>query len=163
MGGGGDQACAAVGNGITDQGIVGYSVGTSGGIYAATDEVKDRRRGRVDTFCHAVPGRWALLGVTNSAAASLAWFQQSFAAHERLEAERQKRSVFSILEELASQVPAGSDRLFFLPYLGGSGIRIRTPTPGERSSACIPGTAWLTPPAPSWKGWLTAFGTAWKS
>jgi xylulokinase len=119
VGGGGDQACAAVGNGITDQGIVGYSVGTSGVIYAATDEVKTDDGGRVDTFCHAVPGRWALLGVTNSAAASLAWFQQSFAAHERLEAERQKRSVFSILEELAGSVRIGSDRLFFLPYLGG--------------------------------------------
>ncbi len=119
VGGGGDQACAAVGNGITDQGIVGYSVGTSGVIYAATDEVKTDDGGRVDTFCHAVPDRWALLGVTNSAAASLAWFQQSFAAQERSQAEQQKRSVFSILEELAGAVRAGSDRLFFLPYLGG--------------------------------------------
>ena len=119
VGGGGDQACAAVGNGITDQGIVGYSVGTSGVIYAATDEAKTDEGGRVDTFCHAVPGRWALLGVTNSAAASLAWFQQTFAAHERQEAQRQKRSVFSLLEEQARAVPAGSDRLFFLPYLGG--------------------------------------------
>ena len=119
VGGGGDQACAAVGNGITDQGIVGYSVGTSGVIYAATDEVKTDDGGRVDTFCHAVPGRWALLGVTNSAAASLAWFQQSFAAHERWEAERQNRSVFSLLEEQAGSIRIGSDRLFFLPYLGG--------------------------------------------
>jgi xylulokinase len=119
VGGGGDQACAAVGNGITDQGIVGYSVGTSGVIYAATDEVKTDDGGRVDTFCHAVPGRWALLGVTNSAAASLAWFQQSFAAHERAEAERQKRSVFALLEEQAAAIRIGADRLFFLPYLGG--------------------------------------------
>jgi xylulokinase len=119
VGGGGDQACAAVGNGITDQGIVGYSVGTSGVIYAATDEAKTDDGGRVDTFCHAVPGRWALLGVTNSAAASLAWFQQSFAAHERVQAEQQKRSVFSILEEQAGSVRIGSDRLLFLPYLGG--------------------------------------------
>jgi xylulokinase len=119
VGGGGDQACAAVGNGITDQGIVGYSVGTSGVIYAATDEVKTDNGGRVDTFCHAVPGRWALLGVTNSAAASLAWFQQSFAAQERREAERQNRSVFSLLEDQARSVPIGSDRLIFLPYLGG--------------------------------------------
>jgi xylulokinase len=119
VGGGGDQACAAVGNGITDQGIVGYSVGTSGVIYAATDEVKTDDGGRVDTFCHAVPGRWALLGVTNSAAASLAWFQQSFAAYERAQADQQKRSVFSILEEQAGSVRPGSDKLFFLPYLGG--------------------------------------------
>ncbi len=119
VGGGGDQACAAVGNGITDQGIVGYSVGTSGVIYAATDEPKTDDGGRVDTFCHAVPDRWALLGVTNSAAASLAWFQQSFAAHERAQAGEQKRSVFAILEELAGAVPVGSDRLLFLPYLGG--------------------------------------------
>jgi xylulokinase len=94
-------------------------VGTSGVIYAATDEPKTDDGGRVDTFCHAVPDRWALLGVTNSAAASLAWFQQSFAAHERQQAEGQKRSVFAILEEQAGSVRVGSDRLFFLPYLGG--------------------------------------------
>jgi xylulokinase len=119
VGGGGDQACAAVGNGITDHGIVGYSVGTSGVIYAATDEPKTDEGGRVDTFCHAVPDRWALLGVTNSAAASLAWFQQTFAAQERQEAERQGRSVFSLLEDKARSVRIGSDRLFFLPYLAG--------------------------------------------
>ena len=119
VGGGGDQACAAVGNGITDQGIVGYSVGTSGVIYAATDGPKADAGGRVDTFCHAVPGRWALLGVTNSAAVSLGWFAQNFAAGERQEAQRQGGDVFAVLEEKARAVAAGSDRLFFLPYLGG--------------------------------------------
>jgi len=119
VGGGGDQACAAVGNGITDEGIVGYSVGTSGVIYAATNQPKTEEGGRVDTFCHAVPDRWALLGVTNSAAASLAWFQQTFAAWERYEAERRGGNVFSIIEEKARSAPAGSDKLFFLPYLSG--------------------------------------------
>jgi xylulokinase len=57
--------------------------------------------------------------VTNSAAASLAWFQASFAAQERAQAEQQKRSVFSILEEMAGAVRVGADRLLFLPYLGG--------------------------------------------
>ncbi len=119
VGGGGDQACAAVGNGITDEGIVGYSVGTSGVIYAATNQVKTEEGGRVDTFCHAVPDRWALLGVTNSAAASLSWFQQTFAAWERHEAEQSGGDVFSIIEEKARSAPAGSDKLFFLPYLSG--------------------------------------------
>jgi xylulokinase len=117
--GGGDQACAAVGNGIIEEGLVGYSIGTSGVIYAATDRIKTDPQGRVNSFCHSVPGQWCILACTNAAAGSLQWFQENFAEIEKIEAEKTGKSVYEILEEEASKIPAGSDKLFFLPYLAG--------------------------------------------
>ncbi len=118
-GGGGDQACAAIGNGIVDEGLLTCSVGTSGVIYASTDSIKVDPNGRVDSFCHAVPGKWALLGVINSAAASLEWFKNAFCRGEKEEAKRTGTSVYAILDEQAGKVPTGSGRLVFLPYLAG--------------------------------------------
>ena len=117
--GGGDQACAAIGNGIVSEGSLTCSLGTSGVIYACTDSIKVDQGGRVDTFCHAVPGKWALLAVINSAAASLDWFQARLCRWEREEAGQRGKSVYALLDEQAQGVPAGSERLVFLPYLAG--------------------------------------------
>jgi xylulokinase len=113
--GGGDQACAAIGNGIFDEGVIGLSLGTSGVLYAATDEPRTDEDGRLDTFCHAVPNRWALLGVTNSAAASLSWLVDSF--FPVLDGE--KAQTYARVQELSKSVAAGSGGLVFLPYLAG--------------------------------------------
>ncbi len=75
VGGGGDQAAGAVGNGIVREGIVSATLGTSGVVFAHTDEVRIDPRGRVHTFCHAVPGRWHIMGVTQGAGLSLQWFR----------------------------------------------------------------------------------------
>ncbi len=113
--GGGDQACAAVGNGIFDEGVVGLSLGTSGVLYAATNVPKADHAGRLDTFCHAVPGRWALLGVTNAAAASLAWLVNSFFPQKWAS----EADAYRELEKEARNIPPASDNLIFLPYLAG--------------------------------------------
>lgn len=118
-GGAGDQAAAAVGNGIVAEGLLTYSIGTSGVIYAATDTVKVDERGRYNTFCHAVPGTWCQLACINAAAASYQWFQEKFADAERDQAREQGVSVYQVLEREAASVPPGSDRLIFLPYLSG--------------------------------------------
>ncbi len=118
-GGGGDQAAAAIGNGIVEEGLISYSIGTSGVVYAATNQVLVDEQGRIDSFCHAVPGTWCLLSCINSAAGSLRWFEEQFLNWERREAEERGISVYSIIEEKALQVPPGSDRLIFLPYLVG--------------------------------------------
>jgi xylulokinase len=119
VGGGGDQACAAVGNGIIEEGLVGYSIGTSGVIYAATEHTQTEERGRLNIFCHAVPGQWCLLACINSAAGSLQWFADKFADMEKMEAEKSQGNVFEIIDQKASKIPPGSDKLFFLPYLAG--------------------------------------------
>jgi xylulokinase len=113
--GGGDQSANAVGVGAVSPGVVALSLGTSGVVFAATDGPSVEADGRVHAFCHAVPGRWHMMGVMLSAAGSLRWFRDTVAP---------ERS-FDDLVAGAAEVPPGSDGLFFLPYLTGE----RTPHP----------------------------------
>jgi xylulokinase len=118
-GGAGDQASAAVGIGIVGEGIASYSIGTSGVIYAATDRLKTDKQGRINTFCHAVPGTWCVLACINAAAGSYQWYQDKLAFWEKHRAVEQGKKIYEILEEEASKAPRGSDKLLFLPYLAG--------------------------------------------
>jgi xylulokinase len=113
VGGGGDQAAGAVGVGAVRPGIVSLAMGTSGVVFAPTDRPVVAPQGRAHAFPHAVPGRWHLMGVMLSASGSLAWYRDTFAPETSYE---------TLLEE-AEAAPAGSEGLFFLPYLSGE----RTP------------------------------------
>lgn len=109
--GAGDQAAGAVGAGIVEAGALSVTLGTSGVVFAATDAYRADAEGRLHAFCHAVPGRWHLMGVTLAAAGSLHWWRDAVA------------SDFDALLDEAAAVPPGSERLLFLPYLSGE----RTP------------------------------------
>jgi xylulokinase len=91
------------------------SLGTSGVVFAATDRPIHEPRGIVHAFCHAVPGRWHMMSVMLSAAGSLRWFRDALAPG----------TAFADLAAEAAEVPAGSDGLYFLPYLSGE----RSPHP----------------------------------
>jgi len=113
VGGGGDQASSAVGNGIVEPGIVSCTLGTSGVVFAHMENVAYDPAGRVHTFCHAVPGKWHVMGVTQGAGLSLQWFRNQLspgASYDSLMAD-------------AAHAPAGAQGLFWLPYLMGE----RTP------------------------------------
>ena len=125
VGGGGDQAAGAVGNGIVEPGIISSTVGTSGVVFAYADEPVVDPQLRVHTFCHAVPGKWHVMGVMLSAGGSLRWFRDTFADAERVVAEHIGRDPYDILSEEADTVPPGCEGLVFLPYLTGE----RTPYP----------------------------------
>lgn len=114
-GGGGDQAAQAVGVGAVKPGIVALTLGTSGVVFAATEEPLIEPNGRLHAFCHALPGHWHLMGVMLSAAGSLQWHRDTQAPG----------MPFPDLIEEARQAPAGSEGLLFLPYLTGE----RTPYP----------------------------------
>lgn len=111
--GGGDQAANAVGVGAVSPGVVALSLGTSGVVFATTDGPSVEAQGRVHAFCHAVPGRWHMMGVMLSAAGSLRWLRDAVAPGVSFEA---------LIDE-ASKVD--SEGLLFLPYLSGE----RTPHP----------------------------------
>ena len=113
--GGGDQAANGVGVGAVSEGTVALSLGTSGVIFAASNEPLREPRGRVHAFCHAVPRRWHLMSVMLSAAGSLRWFRDALAPGEE----------FGALAGSAAEVDAAADGLFFLPYLSGE----RSPHP----------------------------------
>jgi len=128
--GAGDQAAGAVGMGITHPGAVSVTIGTSGVVFAATERPALDRKGRIHTFCHAIPGRWHVMGVTQAAGLSLRWIRDQWgigsddAAYERMTTE-------------AARVPAGSDGVMWAPYLMGE----RTPHADPDVRAALVGLA----------------------
>jgi xylulokinase len=125
VGGGGDQAAGAVGNGIVEPGIVSSTVGTSGVVFAFSEEPQVDPQMRVHTFCHAVPGCWHVMGVMLSAGGSLRWFRDTIAEPEVAEARRRGVDPYEVITERAAEASAGCEGLVFLPYLTGE----RTPYP----------------------------------
>ncbi|WP_288586094.1 xylulokinase [uncultured Methylobacterium sp.] len=109
-GGAGDNAAGAVGLGAIRPGDAFVSLGTSGVLFAVTDGARPYPEGAVHAFCHALPGLWHQMGVTLSAAASLAWWAGVVGRDEA-----------SLVAEVGP-VARPSEALF-LPYLAGE----RTP------------------------------------
>ncbi len=123
VGGGGDQAASAIGNGIVKPGLVSCTVGTSGVVFSHLEKAAYDPAGRVHTFCHAVPGKWHIMGVTQGAGLSLQWFRNQLAAGLADQAAREGVEVYDLLTDEAAAVPAGAEGLYWLPYLMGE----RTP------------------------------------
>ena len=123
VGGGGDQAAGAVGNGIVKDGVISATLGTSGVVFAHSDEVQTDPEGRVHTFCHAVSGKWHVMGVVLSAGGSLQWYRNQFGEMESAVARGMDTEAYELMSVAAGKAPAGSEGLFFLPYLTGE----RTP------------------------------------
>ncbi|MFT3785919.1 MAG: xylulokinase [Tepidisphaeraceae bacterium] len=130
--GAGDQAAGAVGNGIVRSGIVNASLGTSGVFFAHSDTPTLDPLGRVHTMCHAVKGKWCVFGCMLSAGGSFQWFRNELAATENELAKRAKKDPYELLIDLAKTAPAGSEGLFFLPYLTGE--RCPHPDPNARGA-----------------------------
>jgi xylulokinase len=123
VGGGGDNAAGAVGNGIVRSGIAFATMGTSGVVFTHSDEVQVDPQGRVHTFCHAVRGKWHVMGVVLSAGGSLQWYRNQLGQEECREAKKRKCDPYELISAQAAEAPAGSEGLYFLPYLTGE----RTP------------------------------------
>ena len=117
--GAGDQAAGATGMGIVTPGAVSATIGTSGVVFAATDRPALDPRGRLHTFCHAVPGRWHVMGVTQAAGLSLRWFRDNFGSS----ATQSTGDSYEKLTAEAATVAPGADGLLWAPYLMGE----RTP------------------------------------
>lgn len=113
VGGAGDQAASAVGNGMVETGIVSCTLGTSGVVFAHMDQVAYDPQGRVHTFCHAVPGKWHVMGVTQGAGLSMQWLRNQL----------MPGADYDAMTREAATAPVGSQGLYWLPYLMGE----RTP------------------------------------
>ena len=103
-------------------GIVSLALGTSGVVFATTGQAFIEPEGRLHAFCHAVPGRWHLMGVMLSAAGSLRWYRDTFHPGQD----------YDSLLAPAAAIPAGCEGLLFLPYLTGE----RTPHADPQARAC---------------------------
>ena len=108
--GGGDNAAAAIGLGISSSNLNrgSLSIGTSGVIFAPCDRPIPDPEGRVHLFCH-VDGGYHLLGVTLAAGGSLRWYRETFAPH----------ITYSELMGMADSSLPGARGILFLPHLSG--------------------------------------------
>ncbi len=135
VGGAGDQPAGAVGNGIVRAGIVSATMGTSGVIFAHAEKPVPNPEGTLQSFCHAVPGKWCVFGCMLAAGGSLQWLRNTLFADEVATARRAGKDpgvVYSQMIKEAQQAPPGCDSLFFLPYLTGE--RCPYPDPNARGA-----------------------------
>ena len=123
VGGAGDNAAAAVGTGVVADGKAFTTIGTSGVVFAHTSDIAIDPKGRVHTFCCAVPGAWHVMGVTQGAGLSLKWFRDQFCGAEIETAKLMGVDPYYLMDQEAQTVPIGANRLLYLPYLMGE----RTP------------------------------------
>jgi len=121
--GAGDQMAGAVALGVTVPGQAAAVIGTGGQLITTVAEPVVDPTGRVQTFCHALPQRWLLLGAVLAAGQSLDWLSRVVGA-----------PVADLVAE-AARVPAGADGLLFLPYLNG----VRTPHVDPQARGCFVG------------------------
>jgi xylulokinase len=99
-------------------------------VFAATNSPALDPKGRVHTFCHAVPQRWHVMGVTQGAGLSLRWFRDQFGTQTD-----DGRDPYERLTEEAAGVPPGAERLLWAPYLMGE----RTPHLDPNARAALVG------------------------
>lgn len=123
VGGAGDNAAAAVGTGVVRDGRAFTTIGTSGVVFAHTSQISIDPKGRVHTFCCAVPGAWHVMGVTQAAGLSLKWFRDQFCVSEMDTAKQMGTDPYVLMDREAETVPIGANKLLYLPYLMGE----RTP------------------------------------
>ncbi len=129
VGGAGDCAAGAVGNGVVKKGVLSTSIGTSGVMFVHSDQPQYDKDGRLHTFCHAVNGKWHMMGVNLTSGGSLQWWVDNVL--QGLSGIAPKKRYEAATKE-AAKISAGSDGLLFLPYLNGE----RTPhaDPNARGS-----------------------------
>lgn len=138
VGGAGDCAAGAIGNGVVRAGVLSTSIGTSGVMFVHSDQPQYDSLGRLHTFCHAVRGKWHMMGVNLTSGGSLQWWVESvLAAHAaggNLSAAEITKA-YAAATAQAADVPAGSGSLLFLPYLNGE----RTPHADPRARGAFVG------------------------
>jgi xylulokinase len=130
VGGAGDCAANAVGSGVVKRGTLSNSIGTSGVMFVHSDEIQVDPLGRLHTFCHAVHGKWHMMGVSLSAGGSLQWF-----AEQICKDIADCKNIYELLIAEAKKTPRGSEGLYFLPYLAGE----RTPHADPLARGCFIG------------------------
>ena len=151
--GGLDAACGTLGAGVIHPGETQEQGGQAGGMSICIDEYKADPR--LILSPHVVPGQWILQGGTVGGGGVMRWFEREFADYERSMKESTGKSSLVQLNEIAQEVPAGSEGVVFLPYMSGERSPIWNPyakgvfygldyskTKGHMVRACMEGVAY---------------------
>lgn len=118
-----DNAAAAVGTGVVKEGQAFTTIGTSAVVYTHLDHYTAIPEGGLHLCCCAVPGCWHTMGGPQSAGLSIEWFKEKFCGDLVRQAKDEGRGFYDLVNEMTDEIPIGSDRLLYLPFLMGE----RTP------------------------------------
>ena len=127
VGGGGDRPCEALGGGALRNGDVVLGTGTGSVVEVCLENPSPDGKKRADCCCHVIPGRWEYEMTIMTTGASMRWFRDVFGSEERRLAEKMNKDVYSVFDEMAERVPAGSEGLYFYPYFMGARAPIYDP------------------------------------
>ncbi|HEY9776986.1 MAG TPA: xylulokinase [Planktothrix sp.] len=117
-GGAGDCPAGAVGNGIVKSGVASTLIGTSSVFLVHSDTYNLDQEGRLHTFCHAVSGKWFIMGVNLSGGGCMQWFRNQLCQAEVSQLEHAEQ-MYEKLSAEAAEIDVGCEGLMFLPYLSG--------------------------------------------
>jgi autoinducer 2 (AI-2) kinase len=107
--GGADTQMALVGVGAVKPMMYTVCAGTFWQTTVVADKPLFDKEFRPRSLCHAVPGQWMTEGIGFYHGFTMRWFRDGFCQDEKRKAAELKTDAYSLMEELASQVPAGSN------------------------------------------------------
>ncbi|MFZ6028584.1 MAG: FGGY-family carbohydrate kinase [Chloroflexota bacterium] len=138
--GGHDQACGALGVGLTAAGLASVSTGTAEVVEVAlpTPVVSEPLyEGNISVYRHVVPGLFLAMSLNHSGGLVLRWFRDTFCEPQIYQAVRANADAYDLI---LAGAPLGPSGLLVLPHFAGSG----TPTCDTASKAAILGMTFAT-------------------
>lgn len=130
--GAGDTTTSYLGAGIVKPGIIFDVAGTASVLASCTNEFSpDLKYKTVMCSRSVIQNLWNPIAFINGGGLCLRWFRDEIAHQEKKEAEAKGQDFYEFLDKLASEVSPGSDRLLFIPHLGG---RVLPAQPNLRGS-----------------------------
>lgn len=116
----GDQTAGMLGAAMVSPGLVFDVAGTASVFAVCLDRfATDQTHRTLFTACLAVPHLYYALAYINGGGLNLRWFRDELAAYEKAKAQAAGENIYHLLDLMAADIPPGSDRLLFLPHLGG--------------------------------------------
>lgn len=112
-----DSAVEDYGAGAVEPGDCIVKLATAGNVNVMTDRAVPHER--TLTYSHIVEGMYYTVSATNAAAVCQRWFRDNFCDTEKRLASERGAKAFNLMDELAETSPAGSNGIFFHPYLQG--------------------------------------------
>jgi xylulokinase len=118
--GAGDAAAAFLGAGVVEPGQLVDIAGTFSGFCVCLNRfVADTEREMLVCFASPIPDAWYTETYISGGGLTHRWFRDQFGREEKALAEQGGNEAYQLLDELAQQVPPGSEGLFFVPHLAG--------------------------------------------
>jgi xylulokinase len=114
----GDQPNNALSLGVLDPGQIAVTAGTSGVVYGISDKKNYDQKSRVNIFVHVnhapASPRYGVLLCVNGTGILNSWLKHNFTGSD------DRTLSYEQMNELASEVPVGSEGLVVLPYGNGA-------------------------------------------